>query len=132
MQKLILALFLFPLLLACQADQTSGTIELDQGEKWLVNEEMKPHILKGEAILQQYQTQNDTDHQALAAALKEQNGQLINSCTMKGKSHEELHKWLHPHMELIAALSQASSLEEAQPIVLQIEQSFQTYHHYFK
>src|SRR5690554_5471571 len=76
-------------------------IELDNGAKWKVNEEMIPFVHNAEAILGQYK---GGDYKKLAEQLANENKKLINSCTMKGKSHDELHKWLHPHLELVKDL----------------------------
>lgn len=120
-------------IVACNSKHGEGAapISLNNGEKWEVNAEMRPHIEQGEAILNTYLYAGKTDYQDLAAALKEQNAQLINSCNMKGKSHDELHKWLHPHMELIEELEDAPNLEEANKITTQLTASFAEYKKYF-
>jgi len=64
--------------------------------------------------------------------LKDQNNQLIKSCTMKGKSHDELHKWLHPHLELVEALEKSANENEAKGIVLKLQKSNEVYHQYFE
>lgn len=56
------------------------TIQLNNGAKWPVNAEMKPHIEKGEALLAVYITQKEQDYQKLAADLKAQNNLLIKTC----------------------------------------------------
>jgi len=113
-------------------ESATGAIQLNNGEKWAVNEEMKPYILEARAILYEY-VENDTDdYKMLAAQLKEKNSGLIQSCTMTGESHDELHKWLHPHMELIASLDQAQNIDAAQPIIARLKQSFETYHQHFQ
>lgn len=109
-----------------------ASISLNDGEKWSVNEEMKPFILEAEVILNQYTEGNSSDYTTLAAQLKEKNAGLIKSCTMKGESHDELHKWLHPHMELIESLGNSDSEEEANTIIESLQRSFETYHQYFK
>ncbi len=114
------------------SEEISGSIELNNGEKWLVNEEMKPFINAEIYLLEEHLNMNAGDHLALAAALKEQNEGLINSCTMEGKSHDELHKWLHPHMQLIDRLSKAELKEESEHIIEEIQASFETYHNYFQ
>ena len=70
-------------------DDESEAIELNNGEKWMVNEEMKPFVMKGEELLNSFIQNNQADYKALAQQLKEQNEQLIKSCTMDGKSHDE-------------------------------------------
>lgn len=108
------------------------TIRLNNGEKWFVNEEMKPFILEAENILTEYINNNLSDYKTLAEQLKEKNSGLIKSCTMKGESHDELHKWLYPHIELIESLSKAESTEEASEIIANLQASFLTYHQYFQ
>ncbi|WKK76184.2 hypothetical protein QYS49_01980 [Marivirga salinae] len=107
-------------------------IELNQGEKWVVNEEMKPFLKQSEEILQSYNASNDSSHLELADQLKAQNDQLISSCTMKGKSHDELHKWLHPHLQLVKKLQEAESKKEAEAVIQQLEDSYEIYHQYFQ
>ena len=112
-------------------DENSEAIELNNGEKWLVNEEMKPFVVKGEELLNTYIQEGKTDYKALAQQLKEQNDQLVKSCTMGGKSHDELHKWLHPHLEIIKALQNETDATKASEIVLRLQHSYQQYHQYF-
>ena len=112
-------------------DESSESIELNNGEKWLVNEEMKPFVMKGEELVNSYIQDNQTDYKALAQQLIEQNNQLIKSCTMNGKSHDELHKWLHPHLEIVNALEEEKDAAKANEIVLQLQKSYQDYHQYF-
>ena len=113
-------------------DDESKALQLNSGEKWVVNEEMKPFILKAARILNQYLESESQDYQTLAAQLKEKNSGLIKSCTMKGESHDELHKWLYPHIELIESLSKAESTEQANKIVTDLQASFSTYNQYFQ
>lgn len=112
--------------------ESSDVIELNNGEKWQVNEEMRPYVEKGEALVENYIHNNDTDFKSLAVQLKKQNELLINSCTMDGKSHEELHKWLHPHLELVKQLEDENDADKAANLVKKLKESYNTYHSYFK
>ncbi len=112
-------------------DENSEAIELNNGNKWLVNEEMKPFVLKGEELVNSYIQNNESDYKALAEQLKNQNSQLIKSCTMNGKSHDELHKWLHPHLEIVKALENETDATKASEAVLHLQHSYQQYHQYF-
>ena len=105
------------------------SIELNNGEKWRVNEDMKPFILEAENVLNQY---SNGDYEELADQLKDKNKGLIKSCTMSGKSHEELHKWLHPHMQLIEKLDDAESKEEADKVIVDLKKSFKIYNTNFQ
>ena len=115
-----------------QHDETSEAVELNIGKKWIVNDEMKPFVAKGEGLVTTYLQSSHTNYNELAQQLKEQNNQLIKSCTMKGKSHDELHKWLHPHLELVEALGKSTNENEAKGIVLKLQKSDEAYHQYFE
>ena len=108
------------------------TINLNDGEKWAVNEEMKPFISDSEKILNEFIAKKSTDFITLAAQLKEKNSGLVKSCTMQGASHDELHKWLHPHMKLIESLANASDLEAASKTIDELKESFITYNQFFQ
>ena len=117
---------------AHQSDENSEIMELNNGEKWVVNEEMKPFVLKGEELVSTYIQDNQTDFKALAEQLKDQNTQLIKSCTMTGKSHDELHKWLHPHLEIVKTLENETDATKANEVVAQLQHSYKEYHEYFQ
>ena len=117
---------------AHQSDENSEIMELNNGEKWVVNEEMKAFVLKGSELANAYIEDGQSDYKALASQLKDQNNQLIKSCTMDGKSHDELHKWLYPHLELVKELENSSDENEAKEIVLKLQKSNEMYHQYFK
>ena len=95
----------------------------------MVNDEMKPFIQKGAELVDAFIADGQSDYKRLAEQVKDQNTQLIKSCTMDGKSHDELHKWLHPHLDLVKRLETDSS--SAPQIVKQLQDSYRTYHRYF-
>ncbi len=107
-------------------------IQLNKGEKWKINEEMKPHIQMSSDILNEYINKRNLNYQKLSEELNAQNSALIKSCTMKGESHDALHNWLHPHMDLIKSLSNAHSEDEAQEIITRLEASYQSFNEYFE
>ncbi|OJV29188.1 MAG: hypothetical protein BGO32_07800 [Bacteroidetes bacterium 37-13] len=113
-------------------DNSSEAITLINGEKWKINEEMKPNITEAEEVLNNYIKANGTDYKTLASELKDKNTALVKSCTMTGESHEELHKWLHPHIELIKELHDAENETEAQEVIAELQKSFSTLHQYFE
>lgn len=107
-------------------------LTLNDGKKWHVNPEMVPYLEAGELLLAQYILEGDDNYKALAEGLSAENKNLIRSCTMQGRSHDELHKWLHPHLELVAQLSQATTLDEANTIIAKLQESYGWYHHFFE
>lgn len=113
-------------------DESNLDIELDNGEKWKVNEEMKPHVTQGHKALVSYMESEGTDYKALAENIQEANKGLISSCTMQGKSHDELHKWLYPHLEMVKSLEQAEDQDQANAIIHDLEHSYAEYDNYFQ
>ncbi|MBX2930717.1 MAG: hypothetical protein KF781_02080 [Chitinophagaceae bacterium] len=113
-------------------NEDAEAIVLDNGQKWKINEEMKPFILAMENIVDAYLKEQSKNYTFLAAQLKEKNTALIESCTMQGKSHDELHKWLHPHLERVKALEKAENEQQANDIATQIKQSFEVFYQYFQ
>lgn len=117
-------------------NESSDPLTLNDGERWLVNEEMKPFVSEGAALVDDFLQSNDSkgqgDFVALADSLREQNQLLIQNCTMTGQSHDELHKWLHPHMALVEELAGAESEEEAKDWALKLKDSYDQYHHFFQ
>jgi len=105
---------------------------LNNGNKWQVSEAMKPYIQQGEMLVTAYINNNAGDYTTLATQLKEQNNLLIKSCTMTGTAHDELHKWLHPHLDLVKELEVAPSTEQAQAIIKNLQVSYQTYSEFFE
>lgn len=107
-------------------------MNLNDGNKWLVNEEMKPYVEDAKTLLIDFKKNKSENYKELATALKNKNLQLIKSCTMKGQSHDELHKWLFPHIEKINELATANNTTEALKIIHQLENSFNIYDQYFQ
>lgn len=106
-------------------------LALNNNQKWEVNQEMKPYIENGELLVNQFLQEKRTDYKALAQQLKEENNKLIKSCTMDGASHDALHKWLHPHLELVNTLENATEKEKGEELVTKTADSYKTYHQYF-
>lgn len=132
MYKLFVLFGILAFLSACDTHQHGGDLSLDNGQKWKVNEEMKPFVRQGMQILDNYVQEKDTDYKGLAAALKSQNEQLVKSCTMDGKAHDELHNWLHPHMKLVDQLDKTNNEAEAGHLVAQLQDSYALYDRYFE
>lgn len=113
-------------------DDTFENMELDNGERWVVNEEMKPYLSASETLVTGYLGQASEDNRQLATDLKTQYKELIKSCTMTGKSHDELHKWLYPYINLVEKLNETTSKAEADELVAHINESFDVYHQFFQ
>jgi hypothetical protein len=110
-------------------EENTDQLVLNEGKKWKVNEEMMPFILESEQLVLKY---NDDDYLALAEQLFELNNNLIKSCTMDGPAHDELHKWLHPHIDLLKKLKAAEDQSQSTKVIQEIKDSFVVFHAYFE
>ncbi|MFA7444735.1 MAG: hypothetical protein WCY89_02225 [Flavobacteriaceae bacterium] len=114
------------------ATEATQELRLDHGNKWQVNDQMKPYVEQGEQMVADYINSAATDYKNLAEQLKEQNSLLIKSCTMTGEAHDELHKWLHPHLDLVKELEAAPTAREATVVVEKLQASYTTYSGFFQ
>lgn len=113
-------------------DEDSKTIELNNGEKWKVNPEMMVHVRSMENEINAFKGKDLADYKTLATKLGEYNKSLISSCTMEGKSHDELHVWLLPHIDLTDKLLKAENETEATKGLEDIRTSMKTFNQYFQ
>ncbi|MBK6447087.1 MAG: hypothetical protein IPF81_17825 [Bacteroidetes bacterium] len=105
---------------------------MNNGEKWAVNTEMMVHVLSMENELNSFAGTGLSDYQGLAAKLQQYNDQIISSCTMKDKAHEELHKWLLPYIDSVKELSEAKDETTASAQLLKVKKSFAQFNEYFQ
>lgn len=106
----------------------SETIQLNGAEKWKVDENMMLHIRNMEKDVTLFSKENEQNHSLLAVKLKANIDLLTSNCTMKGKAHDELHKWLVPYMELVDLFSKEKSVNQ----FTEIQHSFETFNQYFE
>jgi hypothetical protein len=107
-------------------------IELVNNEKWEVNKEMMVHIKNMESNIEAVSNQSSPNYQELGSKLDENIGLLTSNCTMTGKAHDELHKWLLPFIDLVKELNAADSKEEQKQSFEAIQESMNEFNTYFK
>ncbi len=112
-------------------DEENQGIELNNGEKWIVDKNMNTHIRIMEKDLLNFAKLPNKDYKVLSVKLQQQIDLLTSNCTMKGKAHDELHKWLLPYMDLVTELTEAENNVEAENIYQKIQLSFTTFNQYF-
>jgi len=107
-------------------------LTLNDGKKWKMTEEMMPIVIEAQDALFEFAYENYNEYNYLGERLNNYNYSLINNCNMKGPSHDALHHWLVPHMELTDALEKAENAKEADRIIEELQESFRTFHVYFE
>jgi len=115
-----------------QHNDEMQTIELNNGVKWKVDANMITHIRNMENDIISFSTVEQKDYKSLADKLQSNIDLLTSNCTMKGKAHDELHKWLLPYIDLVKELSEAKDENEAAKQFEKIQTSFTTFNQYFQ
>ena len=107
-------------------------IELNNGEKWKVEGNMITHIRNMEIDINSFANVEQKDFKSLAEKLQSNIDLLTSNCTMEGKAHDELHKWLLPYIDIVKELSEAKDEPEASKQFNNIQTSFTTFNQYFQ
>ncbi|MFY0674069.1 MAG: hypothetical protein JXQ87_11715 [Bacteroidia bacterium] len=105
---------------------------LNNGEKWKMQAELMANVENMEMAIDEYNEAALSDYAELGKSLKAETENMIKSCTMKGDSHVELHKWLEPHLGMLKDLNAAATVSEAAPIIAEIDASFELLREYFE
>lgn len=115
-----------------QIEKNTYNIELVNNEKWEVNKEMMVHIKNMESNIEDVSNQSSPNYEELGSKLDENIGLLTSNCTMTGKAHDELHKWLLPFIDLVKELNAADSKEKQEKSFEAIQESMNEFNTYFK
>lgn len=109
--------------------EDGGSVELNNGERWEANPETNEGIDNMLVLVSKEDANVSTDLKALQKDLRSEFNTVLQKCTMKGESHNQLHNYLHPLKEKIDGLDQASNEAHA---INDLEQYLNTYKNYFK
>lgn len=110
----------------------SEAIELNNGQKWKVDENMMVYIVQIEKDITGFNGSIMEEYRQLASGLEHNIEQLTSNCTMEGQAHDELHKWLLPFIELSEQFSAAATQQDAEKYYWQIKTSMEDFHRYFE
>lgn len=110
----------------------TAAIELNNGQKWKVDENMMVYIAQMEDDITGFSGNTVDEYRLLASALDTNIEQLTSNCTMEGRAHDELHKWLLPFIELTEQFSASTTSSEAEEYYGQIKASMINFHLYFE
>lgn len=110
----------------------TDAIALNNNAKWDANSETNEGVLKMQDHLKAQATNTLADYHQLAETLNQDKNFVVKNCTMKGASHDNLHVWLLPLMAKIDALSESTSVADAEKIKESIEKNVSAYFNYFQ
>ncbi|MFZ1806270.1 MAG: hypothetical protein WAU36_03555 [Cyclobacteriaceae bacterium] len=103
-------------------------VQLDNGNKWMANIETTQGIENMTQMIEAAQSNPSSSVVSLQENLLLEFTDVLNKCTMKGESHEQLHNYLLPLKADIEKLSETPSEEALNNIISYLD----TYHNYFK
>jgi len=124
---------------ACTEDNTpipsvydNVSLELNNGEKWDVSDNMIQHMNNSFDLIDEATGESEKDYEALAKDLVEQKTAFVSSCDMKGEGHDVLHAWLMPYIGLLEDLDKATTLDDQERILGDIENARTIFLEYFQ
>jgi len=118
-----------------QSDNSSdnrNNIELNGGKKWKVDDNMVVYIRNMDQLINDYASKPVNSYPELGKKLMYEVNSLTSSCNMTGKSHDELHKWLLPFIDLVDALKNAENEKDQRQLYIKLKTSMDEYHRYFE
>ncbi len=113
----------------------SDSIELNNGAKWTVIPAMMKYIRAMELDINRFSETKHTeliDFTQIGASLQKNIDLLTSNCTMEGKAHDELHKWLLPYIDMVDKLNKSKNSDEALRTFEEIKASYKTFNLYFE
>ena len=113
----------------------TDSIEFNNGAKWKVVPEMMAHIRNMESDINGFSETKHTelkDFTQLGSSLQKNIDLLTSNCTMEGKAHDELHKWLLPYIDMVDKLNKSKNNDEALHTFEEIKASYKLFNIYFE
>lgn len=104
-------------------------LALNNGEKWIANEETQIGMKRIDSILK---NNTSSDGKTLADALSKETSYIIKSCDMKGEPHDQLHIVLVPILEEITDLKDVNEADKLNNKVAYLKGLVNIYFQYFK
>ena len=117
------------------SESESDSIELNNGVKWIVVPGMMKYIRAMESDITRFSETKHTelnDFTRLGANLQKNIDLLTSNCTMEGKAHDELHKWLLPYIDMVDKLNKSKNNDEALHTFEEIKDSYKLFNIYFE
>ena len=108
------------------------TLKLDNGKKWVVNNETQIGITKMDSIISAFKNEENKDYSNLGKDLSVQTGYIIRSCNMTGEAHDQLHVVLVPMLDEISTLKESENKEESKLALAELETLIVAYFNHFK
>ncbi|RAJ15050.1 hypothetical protein [Olleya aquimaris] len=103
-------------------------LRLNNGEKWIVNEETHLGMKRIDSILK---NRTFSELKIVGDALSKQTSYIIKNCDMKGVAHDQLHVVLVPILEEISNLKEVKNSSETEVSINKLKGLISKYYKYF-
>jgi len=114
------------------ASENVEGLTLNNGEKWVANAETHEGMGKIKNILEATNPTTLEGYHAIGKECDEQTAFIINNCTMTGEAHNQLHFVLHPILDDIEMLKNATTEEEGKKAYDSLSKNISDYFEHFK
>lgn len=114
--------------------EPAATLTLNQGKKWLSDENTRNHVNKLSDILSAFSSKSRSgisEYQSLASDVQTELNGLIKDCKMSGPDHDALHIWLEPVLNSTAKLKDSQTMEDAEALVESLVKEINKFNTYF-
>lgn len=105
----------------------SEEVLLDNGKKWVANRETTEGIDQMLAAVKTEESKEQPDYEALKESLDKEFAIVLEKCTMKGESHDQLHNYLLPLKARFGKLNPDASHETMEDL----QKYLSSYYDYF-
>lgn len=105
-------------------------LRLDNGKKWQANIETTQGVIAMQELINEFKDSENKNYSQLKTLLENEFAIIFEKCTMKGESHEQLHKYLYPLKQYFSDLEKDS--ETAASALLALEAHIPNYFDFFE
>ncbi|MCF8262344.1 MAG: hypothetical protein K9J12_16335 [Melioribacteraceae bacterium] len=151
-KKIFLAIFVTAILSTCATDETHPQkthveadkhkshndnnplvhLKLNHDQKWEMDDHTRRVTTQMKESINSSELNKIEDYRLLGGKLQSQIDMLVQGCTMKGESHNQLHIFLGAYIPTAASLINIKDLEEGALKVSELKSQFAIYDKYFQ
>lgn len=110
----------------------ANDIVLNNGTKWQANKETTDGVEAMLLLINETNPSTIDDYKELGEKLNDVKNTVVEECTMKGPSHDNLHIWLYPLIKKIELLQHSETTTEGTETLTGITDNLNAYYTYFK
>ncbi len=107
-------------------------LKLDNGKKWVVNNETHIGITKMDSIIKAFSNGDKKNYPKLGKDLSIQTSYIIRNCNMQGEAHDQLHVILVPMLNEISILKESNNKQENKKALKNLEGLIDDYFNHFQ